>query len=304
MADVILHHYPRSFFAEKVRLVLAWKKLGWRSVEQPMMAPKPDLTALTGGYRRIPVLQIGADVYCDTECIVRRLERLQPEPVCIPREHAGLIDVIEDWADHRFTSQVAAPVIVDILPTLPPGILVDRAAMSPMLSEAMLVQVAPHAFGQALLSFDRLERQLRDRPFLMGEAFTLADAACFHPVWFAQNSQRLAAAIAARPALAAWFARIERIGPGESRSMAPDAALGIAREAAPADVGGGELSRANGFAVGDRVAIAADDHGPEESRGVIVRLAPNEITILRREPALGDIAVHFPRAGYRIRSES
>src|SRR6187455_1556483 len=241
MADVILHHYPLSFFAEKARRVLAYKQIAWRSVEQPMMAPKPDLTALTGGYRRIPVLQIGADVYCDTECIVRRLERLQPEPVCIPRASAGLIELIEDWADHRFTSQVAAPVIVDILPSLPPGILVDRAAMSPMLSEAMLRQVAPHAFTQALLSFDRLERQLRDRPFLLGDAFTLADAACFHPVWFARNSQRLAAAVAARPALAAWFARVEGIGASASQPMAADAAVAIARDTTPGDVSGGEL---------------------------------------------------------------
>jgi glutathione S-transferase len=304
MADVILHHYPLSFFAEKVRRVLAYKKIPWRSVEQPMMAPKPDLTALTGGYRRIPVLQIGADVYCDTECIVRRLERLRPEPVCIPRQSAGLIELVEDWADHRFTSQVAAPVIVDILPNLPPGILTDRAAMSPMLSEAMLRQVAPHAFTQALLSLDRLERQLRDRPFLLGDAFTLADAACFHPVWFARQSPRLAAAVDARPALAAWFARVEDVGAGESTPLRPDEALAIARDAAPADVGGGELTRRNGWAVGDRVAIAADDYGPEESRGTIVRLAPDEVTTLRQEPALGEIAVHFPRAGYRIRKES
>jgi glutathione S-transferase len=303
MTDVILHHYPLSFFGEKVRRVLAYKQIAWRSVEQPMMAPKPDLTALTGGYRRIPVLQIGADVYCDTACIVRRLERLRPEPVLIPRQSAGLVEVLEDWADHRLTSQVAAPTIVDLLPNLPPGILVDRAAMSPMLSEAWLRQVAPHAFGQALLSFDRLERQLRDRRFLLGDAFTLADAACFHPLWFAQKSPRLSAAIAARPALAAWFARVAGIEAPAVEPTAPDAALATARAAAPADVGGGEITRINGFAVGDRVAIAADDYGPEESRGTVVRLAPDEITILRREPSGGDVAVHFPRAGYRVRKE-
>jgi len=51
-----------SLFAERIRRILAFKKMAWRSVEQPMMAPKPDLTPLTGGNRRIPVLQIGADV--------------------------------------------------------------------------------------------------------------------------------------------------------------------------------------------------------------------------------------------------
>ena len=96
MTDVILHHYPRSFFAEKIRRILAYKRVPWRSVEQPIMMPKPDLTALTGGYRRIPVMQIGADVYCDTACIARRLEQLRPEPSCFPREHAGLATLLEN----------------------------------------------------------------------------------------------------------------------------------------------------------------------------------------------------------------
>src|SRR5258705_13318257 len=117
MQELILHHYPLSFYAEKIRRILAYKKLPWRSVEQPMMMPKPDLTALTGGYRRIPVLQIGADVYCDTELIARRLEALQPNPPCFPAKEAGLARLIEDWADHRFTSQIVPSVIVEMMPS-------------------------------------------------------------------------------------------------------------------------------------------------------------------------------------------
>src|SRR5512143_1274399 len=117
MAELIVHHYPLSFFAEKIRRILAYKRLSWRSVEQPMMMPKPDLTALTGGYRRVPVLQIGADVYCDTAAIARRIEALFPEPRVFPAEHAGVAAIIEDWADHRFTSQIVPSVIVAMMPT-------------------------------------------------------------------------------------------------------------------------------------------------------------------------------------------
>src|SRR5882724_3823937 len=127
MTEIILHHYPLSHFSEKVRRILAYKKLAWRSVEQPMMMPKAELTALTGGYRRLPVLQIGADVYCDTSCIARRLERLRPEPACLPATQRALAAVIEEWADHRFASQIALPVIVEMMPSLPPEILFDRA---------------------------------------------------------------------------------------------------------------------------------------------------------------------------------
>ncbi|WP_437950371.1 glutathione S-transferase family protein [Sorangium sp. So ce296] len=301
MAEIILHHYPLSLFAEKIRRILAYKKIAWRSVEQPMMAPKPELTPLTGGYRRIPVLQIGADVYCDTACIARRLEQLRPEPACFPPGQAGLAGLIEDWADHRLTSQIVPPVVVDLFPALPPGILADRAAMSPALSKEAIFAAAPHALSQALLSLDRLDGQLRDRPFLLGDAFSIADAACFHPVWFMKQSARLFAAVEARPALAAWLARIEAFGPGEARPMSAAEALAIARASEPADIAGGETATGEGLRPGASVAIAADDHGPEESRGVVVRSSAAEITILRHDPEVGEIALHFPRAGYRIK---
>lgn len=300
MPELIFHHYPLSLFAEKIRRIFAYKGLEWRSVEQPIMAPKPDLTPLTGGYRRIPILQIGADVYCDTACIARRLEQLRPEPSCLPADQAGLIEVVEDWADHRFVPQITPQVIVDLLPVLPPDILVDRAAMSPALTKEAVVMAAPHALGQALLSLDRLDRQLQGRPFVVGETFSIADAACYHPLWFAKNSPVLCAAIAARPALSAWCARIEGFGPGHVRPMTTAEALAVARAAEPADIDGGEPTGADGLAPGDAVAITADDYGVEQTRGVVVRVTADEVTIRREDPSLAGIAVHFPRTGYRI----
>jgi len=92
--EIILHHYPMSPFSEKVRKVLAVKRIEWRAVEQPMWNPKPKLTPLTGGYRRIPVMQIGADVYCDTACILRALEARVPEPTLFPGDQQGAAEVI------------------------------------------------------------------------------------------------------------------------------------------------------------------------------------------------------------------
>ena len=79
--EIILHHYSTSPFSEKVRLAFGIKKLAWRSVESPTCMPKPDLLPLTGGYRKIPVMQIGADIFCDTQIILRELERRFPEPI-------------------------------------------------------------------------------------------------------------------------------------------------------------------------------------------------------------------------------
>jgi glutathione S-transferase len=60
MTSTILQHYNTSPYAEKVWTGLGLKGLAWASVELPVIMPKPNLTALTGDYRKPPVLQIGA----------------------------------------------------------------------------------------------------------------------------------------------------------------------------------------------------------------------------------------------------
>ena len=99
MQDLILHHYPESPFSEKVRLILGHKKLAWRSVRVPSVLPKPDVQALTGGYRRTPFLQVGADIYCDTALICDVLEHRQPLPSLYPPAQKGMARILAQWAD-------------------------------------------------------------------------------------------------------------------------------------------------------------------------------------------------------------
>jgi glutathione S-transferase len=138
-AELILHHYPVSPFAEKIRAILGYKKLAWRSVEIPMVLPKPDVVALTGGYRRTPLLQIGADVYCDTALIARVLERVAPEPSVYPDGDTLAVQAAAYFADNVLFN-IAVPVgfqpggmIKLFLPDATPEFLKrfgeDRAAM-------------------------------------------------------------------------------------------------------------------------------------------------------------------------------
>ena len=99
MSELVLHHYAGSPFSEKVRLVLGMKQLHWRSVDVPVMLPKPDVVALTGGYRRTPFMQIGADVFCDSALMCRVIDRLAPEPPLYPEATRGLDEIVAQWAD-------------------------------------------------------------------------------------------------------------------------------------------------------------------------------------------------------------
>ncbi len=299
MNNLIFHEYALSPFSEKIRRLFAFKGVRWQSVEQPIVAPKPDLTPLTGGYRRIPVLQIGADIYCDTALIARVVERLHDTPSCLPPSQQGVIALVEDWADHRFFMQVVPPVVVKLLPNLPPEFFADRAAMSPGFKQEQLAAAAPHAWRQARQSLLRLDQQLQASAFLCGDSFSLADAACYHCVWFIKNSPMHFAEVMPFTALARWFNTIERFAGDTKQVITAAQALAVARDSSPQDIAGGCVADQE-LSANNQISIVADDYGNEQTIGRLVRLSSSEIVITREDEQVGTVAVHYPRAGYRV----
>ena len=182
---LILHHYATSPFSEKIRKLFAHKRLAWFGVEQPNMMPKPDLVPLTGGYRRIPVLQIGADVYCDSQLIARVIEGRHPAPTIYPERSEATCHAWNLWADRCLFLPVVAVVFADIGHLVPPAFIEDRSRMMGGRDFGDIPAQAPAAREQLRGLVATLDAQLADgRPFVLGGAFSLSDAACFHPLWF------------------------------------------------------------------------------------------------------------------------
>jgi len=299
MAEVILHHYELSPFSEKIRRILGFKRIPWHSVETPLLLLTADLTALTGPYRHAPVIQIGADVYCDSALIARRLEQLFPEPSILPPAVVGAVAIWEDWADHRLVHQVTPPVVVELLDAFPPGFFEDRANLAANCSREAFIKAAPHGLEGTRQAMDALAAHLGSSTFLLGDSFTLADAACFNPVGFLRMAPALSSKIEGRPALAAWIKRIEEFQPGAIPAMSGADALGIASETEPEDTDGNSATVAN-YQPGDVVSIIGDDYGTEILTGKVVRVGSNDITSLRDDAELESVAIHYPRAGYSI----
>ena len=300
MAELILHQYAMSPFSEKVRKVFAAKGLAWRAVDQPMWNPKPQLVPLTGGYRRIPVLPIGADVYCDTACILREIERRHPEPAVFPAATAGAIDPLAWWADRQLFTAAATAVLASMGPTLPLEFKADREKMVPGLNIDALTAQAPHARDQLRAYLDALNVRLTAHAFVIDDTFTVADAACFHALWFGRMDPSVAALLAAAPAVAAWFARIEALGHGTSQPMPAEEALAIAARSTPATDVASDPGDPSGARPGDHVTVTPDDYGLDPVAGEIVAVSPREVAIRRRDEQVGEIVVHFPRAGFRL----
>ncbi len=305
MAELILHHYDTSPFSEKIKKILAYKDLPWRAVEQPTIMPKPYLVPLTGGYRRIPVLQIGADIYCDTQLIARTLERLHPQPSLYPRGGEGTCHVWNLWADRMFFWTTTSILFALIGAHVPKEFIDDRTKMMPGRSFEDIPKLAPHAKEQCRGFAQLIAAQLSDgRPFILGAEFSLADAACYHPVWFLRNFPPAAVVFDEFPQLVDWAERIQAMGHGRRRDMSPDDALRVAAESTPATAAASpDAHEPNGVKAGDHVAVTPDDYGFDPVVGEVVTAAVHEVAIRRRDDQVGDLVIHFPRIGFRVTTQ-
>jgi glutathione S-transferase len=310
MSDIIFHHYQNSPFSEKIRLIFGFKKLAWKSVLIPPIMPKPNLTALTGGYRRTPVLQVGADIYCDTALIADVLDRIAPTPSLYPAHIAGLSRTLAQWADSTLFWTVIAYVfqpvaIPHLLGALTPeqmkAFSADRAAMR---GNAPRMSVA-EATGSLKEYLRRLNDMLADdKPYLLGAQASIADFSVYHCLWFLQLAQPLAGVLDAAPRVKAWIEQMAAIGHHQSGKMGAEQALDIARDSTPADVQHLPFVDLHGVALGDRVAIMPTDYALDPVEGELAISTDNEFAVRRSDPQAGSVVVHFPRLGFQLKKAS
>ena len=300
MTDLILHHYDISPYAEKIRLAFGLKRLAWRSVIQPMVLPKPDLMPLTGGFRRTPVLQIGADIYCDTLRIAMELDRRVPDPPLLPEDGYGFDAVLATWAERVLMWPTARYVTGMNRDWLSEGFFRDRSAMRGHAAPDMEKVAAdlPHQEGQLHLMLGWVEDLLTDgRSDLATRTPRLADFALYQRLWWLKALDGKAAPVlAGYPRIRGWMARIAGIGHGRRSELAPAEALRIASAAEPAAV----PPTAGDLPSGLRVRVATEDFALDPVEGEVVHSTPNELSLRREHPETGRIHVHFPRLGYEV----
>ncbi|MFL1388219.1 glutathione S-transferase family protein [Pseudomonas tritici] len=311
MSELILHHYPQSPFAEKARLLLGFKGLSWHSVLIPPVMPKPDFTALTGGYRKTPMLQVGADIYCDTAMIARRLEQEKAAPALFPQGLEMVAQGFAAWADsvvfaHSvalvFQPESLAVKFAKVPPELIKVLVADRSKLFSGGTAARLqLDQAKHQWPAIVSRIDQqLQHQAGD--YLFGEP-SIADFALAHPLWFLKGSSVTAPLVDAYPAVAAWLDRVLGFGHGTSTQMSAEQAVDVARNATPAALPDEVFEDLNGFKPGQQVTICATDYGTDPVAGELL-FAGRETLILRRtDERAGTVHVHFPRMGFCIQAQ-
>jgi len=303
--SLILHQYDFSNFAEKGRLMMGFKSLAWRAVEIPPIEPKPKLTPLTGGYRRTPVLQDGADVWCDTKLIARELERRVPQPTFYPPNTSGTADAIAWWAEQQFMRPTALYVSGINADHMPEGLHADRAKLHglPIPSIEAVRKAAYRNLQLVRPQVKWIADMLADgRPYLLGDLPCIADFATYHVVWFFRGRQiDCREVLNAYPRLLAWRDRMAAIGHGHRTNIGADEALAEARVATPATPRPSRPQEGDPLP-GQRARVRASDNARDWIEGEVHFIDADEIALLHENDEVGQVAVHFPRLGYDWRS--
>ena len=307
MTEIILHNYPASPVAEKVRKAFGLKGLAWRDVEIPRLPPKPDLVCLTGGYRRTPVMQIGADIYCDSQCILREIERRHPEPTFFPGGAQGMAVAVSRWSDGELFDLCVKLILGAAGDALDPDFAADRGRLylGPDWAERLKAANAdlPHLAAQMRAHIGWVDDRLsKGRYYMLGDRPGLPDVLCWHVVWFLRGRWADGPAFLAQfQNVTAWEARMKALWHGKPQPMTADEAIAIACNAEIATPQSIDPIDPQGLTAGQKVAVSPDlDGGEQAVEGTVRLVARDEIAIDREDPRAGQLCVHFPRAGYRV----
>jgi glutathione S-transferase len=300
---IILHHFEKSPFSEKIRIVFGLKNIEWTSVLISRIMPRPDLMPLTGGYRRTPVMQIGADVYCDTQVIIRELERRFPQPTLFPNGYQGIGWASAMWTDRSFFQNTVNLVFGSLADQVPQDFIADREKLRGARFDVPAMTAAiPQMRDQFRAHLQWIEAQLGDgRSWISGASAGLCDVNAYMNIWYVRAHLPDAGKMLAEFGhTRAWEARLRAVGHGRRSEISTAAALEIAAGATPQTAELADPADPNGRKPGDRVEIMPDDYGKVKVSGEIVALSSQHIAIRRHDPRAGEVIVHFPRAGFLV----
>jgi glutathione S-transferase len=193
MDTPLLWHIPLSHFNEKVRWALDYKRIGHR---RKVLGPGYLIRAWRAtGRGTLPILFLDGRAIGDSTHIIAALEDRFPEPPLYPDDAAARQRALalEDYLDERLGPALRAAVVTPLFRHDPDIAL--RVLTTGMPDKAYqrlrpLVRIFPvfyrlrHKISDTRLeadratvnaALDRIEQERQGRPYLVGEAFTVAD---------------------------------------------------------------------------------------------------------------------------------
>jgi len=305
MPEIILHHYALSPHAEKIRLLFGLKNLKWRSVEVPVMMPRPLLSTVLGGFRRIPVMQIGADFYCDTSLICDEIEKRFPSPSLYPSDRRGMVKAVCWWLEKSTFLDAVCLTFGGMVGRVPAALIEERSRFFGIDLEPVRLALDRTIYLQRLNAHMHLLAQILfdGRRYIFGEQLSAADFAAYHPIWFIrQNVGPEITDLLPGAASSSWYDRITAVGYGVALPLKPEHALAVATSVLPEHVEEPSCAADDiGLSRGDVVRISANDYGTDPVVGRLLSWTDGKFVLQRDVEDVGSVNLHFPRPGYDVR---
>lgn len=301
--EIYLHHYPASLFSEKVRAMLGYLGAEWNSVIISNIMPRPLLMPLSGGYRRTPCLQIGANVYCDTAVIAHALARHTGDTSLFRPGFAA--ERVAEWADSQlfrvavalnFRPEAVGAIMRQLSASDIEAFGKDRAELAQGGSLQTVSAEAARTCLDAYLA--SLEASLGEA-FLFGPSPSIADFSVYHCLWFLQQNPVNAPLLEPFPNTLRWLASMAGFGHGQVHESTGEAALAHAKvceptiPTLPAHPSGADW-------LGREVDVTPTDYGRIPVRGRLVAYSTDEIVLERNTQETGRVFTHFPTVGFEL----
>jgi glutathione S-transferase len=187
-------------------------------------------------------MQIGADVYCDSRCIIDELECRFPEPTLYPNGERGLSEALTCWANGPMMMSVFGLYLGAETASVDPTYLNDRvAATDGLVNIAQMQAAVPHFLDQIRVHMNWVERQLGDgRSYLLGEHIGGADLTAYQQIWWLrQTYSKAEALIEPFRRVIVWMERVAGLGHGKRTDISAEEALAAAIAARPVSLATG-----------------------------------------------------------------
>ncbi|CAL1701069.1 unnamed protein product [Somion occarium] len=325
---VVLYHYDASPFATKVKNMLLLKQIPHKRVAVPVTLPRPELAEKLGvTYRRIPVLAIGNDVYCDTSLIASVLERRFPpsegyKSLFPPRKGGGKADTgLVKALTMYWTDRAVFPLAANSLPysKFPPAFIKDRSAWLGTQIDPKEVEARhPIVKSQIVSHLSLIEEQLSDgREWLLDtETPGLADLSSHFILSWIRYFRNLKDLFESGtfPSSVSWLTRIagyidklnkENVAPFEAIDATKAAeticsALSSVHESV--DFDDSEAGRLK-VEQGEIVSVVPSDNAKVPTIGKLLALNREQVVIETRG-SVGTVLCHFPRLEFAVEAQS
>ena len=299
---LILHQYDISPFSQKAQKMMGLKGLSWQNVEMPMIAPKPNVEALTGGYRGTPVLQIGADVFIDNWMIARALDYVSPDKPLINVRGPLSDGALYAWGERLFTPLLHSALAV-YKDQWDADFLADRKRVFPDVDFDALEVHDAERLSQIRAYLGAVNEELNHRgAFLGGKRADGWDIHAWGLVWMIKSAlPSVSPVVDCFPALLQWYERMTQIGTGTREDAAIEVAWSALKASAQRTLPSSDRNEPLNEWVGRSVSVlpGSADRGGAQGRLVAV---DHEQAVLVVEPLPGvEAQVWFPRFGYHIR---